>query len=56
VTTYASEEERMEALYAAGIIRRGARKGLPPDFWLNRAEDPEGLVLKALLEEREEGR
>jgi hypothetical protein len=29
---------------------------LPPDFWeLPRPTDPEGLVRKALLEERESG-
>jgi prevent-host-death family protein len=50
-----SEEERMERLYAAGLIRRGAHKGLPPDFFDDMPEDPDGLVLKALLEEREEG-
>lgn len=53
--TAETEEERMERLYAAGIIRRGSRKGLPPDFFKNRVKDPKGLVLKALLEEREEG-
>jgi len=48
-------EERMERLYAAGLIRRGEHKGLPPEFFENRVEDPEGLTLKALLDEREEG-
>jgi hypothetical protein len=40
----------------AGLIRLGPGK-LPKDFWkMPRSEDPEGLVLKALLEEREGGR
>ena len=39
-----------------GLIRLGSGK-LPKGFWeMPRAEDPKGLVLKALLEEREEGR
>jgi prevent-host-death family protein len=39
-----------------GLIKLGSGK-LPKNFWaLPRPEDPEGLVLKALLEEREEGR
>ena len=36
-----------------GLIKLGAGK-LPKDFWaMPRAEDPQGLVLKALLQERE---
>jgi prevent-host-death family protein len=39
-----------------GLIKLGSGK-LPDDFWtMPRAEDPQGLVLKALLEERENGR
>ena len=39
-----------------GLIKLGSGK-LPNDFWtMPRAEDPQGLVLKALLEERENGR
>lgn len=39
-----------------GLIKLGSGK-LPKDFWsMPRAEDPHGLVLKALLEERENGR
>jgi hypothetical protein len=39
-----------------GLIRLGSGK-LPKDFWrMHRPDDPEGLVLKALLEEREAGR
>ena len=40
----------------AGLIRLGTGR-LPKDFWkLPRPKDPKGRVLKALLEEREEGR
>lgn len=39
-----------------GLIKLGSGR-LPKNFWaLPRPEDPEGLVLKALLEEREKGR
>jgi len=39
-----------------GLISLGKGK-LPKDFWsLPRPKDPKGLVLKAVLEEREEGR
>jgi hypothetical protein len=38
------------------LIRLGSGR-LPKKFWaLPRGEDPQGLVLKALLEEREGGR
>jgi antitoxin (DNA-binding transcriptional repressor) of toxin-antitoxin stability system len=51
-----TEEERMEKLYAAGIVRRAEDPTpLPRDFWKDMPEDPEGLVLKAVLEERESG-
>lgn len=39
-----------------GVIRLGVER-LPKDFWkMPRPKDPKGLVLKALLQEREEGR
>jgi prevent-host-death family protein len=39
-----------------GLIKIGPRR-LPKDFWtLERPTDPKGLVLAALLEERESGR
>jgi prevent-host-death family protein len=39
-----------------GLIRLGTGK-IPKDFWrMPRPEDPQGLVLRALLEERREGR
>ena len=39
-----------------GLIKLGKGK-LPKDFWSrSKPEDPKGLVLKALIEERESGR
>jgi prevent-host-death family protein len=39
-----------------GLLRLGAGK-LPQNFWtMPRGEDPQGLVLQALLLERENGR
>ena len=39
-----------------GLIRLGTGK-IPKDFWrMHRPEDPQGLVLRALLEERRDGR
>jgi prevent-host-death family protein len=39
-----------------GLIKLGSGR-LPKTFWtMPRAEDPQGLVLKALLQEREKGR
>ena len=39
-----------------GIVKIGKGK-LPKNFWsLPRPKDPKGLVLKSLLQEREEGR
>ncbi|MBI2401872.1 MAG: type II toxin-antitoxin system prevent-host-death family antitoxin [Gemmatimonadetes bacterium] len=49
------ELQRLRRLEAQGLIQFPTGK-LPPDFWdLPRPKDPEGLVLKALLEERESG-
>lgn len=43
-------------LERAGLVRIGSGK-LPPGFWKwERPKDPKGLALKALLEERREGR
>ncbi len=48
--------ESMAAMEKRGLIRLGSGK-LPKDFWaMPKAEDSEGLVLRALLEERERGR
>ncbi len=49
------EEQRLRRLESQGIIKRGRGK-LPKAFWdWPRPKDPEGLALKALLEERESG-
>ena len=46
----------LDDMVRAGIIRPPKGK-LPPDFWdVPRWQDPEGSMLKALLEEREQGR
>jgi prevent-host-death family protein len=46
----------LEDLEAQGLIRAGAGK-LPRGFWrLPRPKDPKGLVMRALLLERESGR
>lgn len=48
-------DARIEQLIRMGLARPPIAP-LPPGFWdLPRPEDPEGLALKALLEEREEG-
>jgi len=48
--------ESLTRMEKQGLIKLGSGK-LPKNFWtLPRGEDPQGLVLKALLEEREEGR
>ena len=49
-------KESLSVLEKQGLIKIGPGK-LPRGFWkMPRAEDREDLVLKALLEEREEGR
>jgi len=49
-------KESLVLMEKQGLIRLGPGK-LPKNFWKTpRPEDPEGLVLKALLEEREAGR
>ena len=48
--------ERLRELDDAGLIKMGTMR-LPDYFWdLPRPADPEGTVLAALLQEREEGR
>lgn len=48
--------ESMTRMEKQGLIKLGSGR-LPKDFWtLPRAEDPRGHVLKALLQERREGR
>ena len=47
--------EHLAEMERQGLIKVGSGK-LPKDFWkLPRPKDPEGLVQKAILEEREEG-
>jgi prevent-host-death family protein len=49
-------KESLISMEKQGLIKLGPGK-LPKDFWtMPRAEDPQGLVLKALLQERKEGR
>ena len=48
--------ETIASMEKRGLIRLGSGK-LPKDFWtMPKAEDSEGLVLRALLEERKGGR
>jgi prevent-host-death family protein len=47
--------ESLSRMEKQGLIKLGSGK-LPKDFWtMPRGEDPKGLVLKALLEERDSG-
>ena len=47
--------ESLTKMEKQGLIRLGSGR-LPKDFWaMPRAEDPQGLVLKALLNERSSG-
>ena len=49
-------KESMVRMEKQGLIRVGSGK-LPKSFWrIHRPDDPKGMVLKALLEEREVGR
>ena len=49
-------KESLVRMERQGLIKLGSGK-LPKNFWsMDRPEDPQGLVLKALLEEREVGR
>lgn len=48
--------ESLVKMEKQGLIKLGSGR-LPKDFWtMPRPEDPQGLVLRALLEERGEGR
>jgi prevent-host-death family protein len=52
-----AEEERMRELERLGIVSIPEHPGIPPEYWtLELPKDPDDLVLKALLEEREERR
>lgn len=47
--------EHLVAMVKQGLIKLGSGK-LPKGFWeLSRPKDPQGLVVKAVLREREEG-
>lgn len=49
-------EEHLHHLEAKGLIKRGTGT-LGPDFWTRpRPKDPEGEVMRALLDERESER
>jgi len=49
-------KESLVRMERQGLIKLGSGK-LSKDFWrMDRPDDPQGLVLKALLEEREAGR
>ena len=49
-------KESLAHMEKQGLIRIGPGK-LPKNFWrMHRPDDPDGKVLKALLEERESGR
>ncbi len=49
-------KESLVSMEKQGLIKLGSGK-LSKDFWrMERPDDPQGLVLKALLEEREAGR
>jgi prevent-host-death family protein len=49
-------KESLVSMEKQGLIKLGSGK-LSKDFWrMDRPDDPQGLVLKALLEERETGR
>lgn len=52
----ASSTAHLSQMAAEGRIRIGSGK-LPKSFWrLRRPKDPKGLVVRALLHERESGR
>jgi prevent-host-death family protein len=51
-----AHDEWIKELIRTGRIRPATKK-LPPDFWDRpKPKDPEGLVRKAIIEERREGR
>ena len=57
LATELDEEEHIRELERRGIaLPPEYAGGVPPEYWaLELPKDPEGLVLKALLQEREEG-
>ena len=56
VSNAGATRESLRMLEKQGLIKIGSGK-LPKGFWeMPRPEDPKGLVGKALLDEREDGR
>jgi prevent-host-death family protein len=56
VASAGTTRDSLVAMERQGIIKIGSGK-LPKNFWaMPRPEDRDGVVLKALLDEREEGR
>ena len=56
IVPYASGGAELDDLVRSGQVRR-SRGPLPPGFWAQPGpDDPEGLLLRALLEERETAR
>lgn len=56
VTPSDAKLKSLSSMERQGLIKVGARS-LPRDFWsLDMPDDPDGLVLSALVEDREEGR
>ena len=52
----ANQSEKLDRAVREGIVRPPSAVGLPPDFFTRaRPNDPEGRVLRAVLEDREEG-
>ncbi|MCA1718969.1 MAG: hypothetical protein LC781_19785 [Actinobacteria bacterium] len=50
------ERERLKRLEREGKIKLGTGK-IPEEFWkLPRPEDPEGLAVRYLIEDRKQGR
>jgi hypothetical protein len=50
------ERERLKRLEREGKIKLGTGK-IPEEFWkLPRPEDPEGLAVRYLIEDRRQGR
>lgn len=51
-----TREECREDMIRKGLLIPAQNKELPPDFWdRERPKDPDGLALKLLREERDEG-
>jgi prevent-host-death family protein len=55
ITQSGSVPEHLREMEKEGVVAVGTGK-LPKNFWrLPRPKDPKGLILKAVLEEREDG-